>query len=191
MNQLHKFTICALAFFFTVSAQAQLSIKETERLAATVRMQYEEWGIEGAKVYQTSSHWTLVSIVTVTSNQKTSQQNRLAQIKASRVAIEFLKGSTNRSISVYDAFSTEGNSLTGRNQTGVNQKNQEIASSTSTSANEQTTNVESETMSDKVVQSAIDNIDGLQPLLKFAGEDGEIVYAYYMVISKHKAKKKR
>ena len=191
MHKYLKTIVCALAMLTTVSAQAQLTDKETTVLASRVRTQYEEFGIEGAKVFQTPKHWTLVSIVTVTSDLKTSQQNRQAQIKAARTAIEFLKGATNKSISIYDATSSDSNTLSERNQSGVNQRDQEISSSTSTNASEHSTNVEQEIMSDKIAQSAIENIDGLQPLLKFKGGDGEMVYAYFMVISKHKAKKKR
>lgn len=191
MHKIVKFILLILVSLSATQVFAQLTDAETEFLATKVRENYEEYGIDGAKVYQTPKHWTLVSVVTVTSDMKTSQQSRQAQVKATRTAAEFLKGAANRSISVYDAYSTDETSLTEQQSSGVQQKNQDISSGTSTNASEKTAKSEQETMSDKIVQTAKGKIDGMQPLLKFKGEDGEIVYAYYIVISKQKAKKKR
>lgn len=173
------------------NAFAQLTDKETSLLASKVKTNYTEYGIEGAKVYQTRRHWTLVSIITVANDMKSPQQSRMAQIKATRTAAEFLRGATNASITVYEAFSDEATSLTEQSNSSVLQENQTVGSSTSTGANEHSLRAEKENMSDKIVQSSLANIDNMQPLLKFDGGDGETVYAYYMVISKHTAKQKR
>lgn len=174
-----------------LSVHAQLSDAEETKLAEKVKTNYEEFGIEGSKVYQTSKHWVLVTVVTVTSDMKISQQNRQAQMKASRAAVEYLKGAKNNSISVYDAYSEDKTSLTERNNSDVKQKDMTINSTTSTGANESSVKSEQETMSDKIVQSSIAKIDGLQTLLKMKGEEGETAYAYYMILSKHTAKKKK
>ena len=191
MIKSYRYITFVLAFLCISGAFAQLTDAETKLLATKVGMNYEEFGIEGAKVYQTPKHWTLVSIVTVTSDMNASQLNRQAQMKATRAAAEFLKGATNKSISIYDAYSNGETSFTEQNNSSVLYDENIISSNTSTGANEQTAHTETETMTDKIVQSSLAKIDGMQPLLKFNGDDGEIIYAYYMVIRKHKAKQKR
>ncbi|MBP5643756.1 MAG: hypothetical protein J6X10_05965 [Bacteroidales bacterium] len=186
-----RLILLLIAVILTLTGRAQLSDAETAHLAKRVRANYEEFGIDGAKIYQTRKHWVLVSVVTVTSDMRPAQLARLAQVKATRTAVEFLEGVTNTSITVYDASSNEGTSLTERNSgSDVNLKDQTISASTTISANEQSIYAEHETLSDKIAQSSIAHIDGLQTLLKITGTDGELVYAYYMVISKQKAKKK-
>ncbi len=174
-----------------IRANAQLSDKEIDILAQKVRMNYDLLGLsDGARVYQTPKHWALVSLVTVSSEFKPSQQNRQAQVEVTRTAIEFLKGASNKSISVYDASSTEGHVLVDEANSHVNQNGPYINSGVSTNLDEKTISTDSETISDKIVQSSLENMDRLQPLIKFKGEEG-IVYAYFMVIGKHTAKKKK
>ena len=181
----------ALTLLMAVSANAQLSDKDMERLKDKVRTDLEMDEIsDGARVYQTSKYWVLVSFATVSSNFKPAQQNRQAQVMASRNAIEFLEGTKNKSTSVYDAYTNEGHSLSEQQGTHVNEQNQTIESGIFSNAKENTQSVEKETMSDKIVQESIKRIDGLQPLLKYKGEEGN-VFAYFMVLSKHTAKKKR
>ena len=120
---------------------------------------------DGARVYQTAKHWALVSLATVSSDFKPSTQNRQAQIIAVRNAIEFLRGAKNESVSIYDAYSISNSNLTTQQGLNVTQQNQDIDSGISTSETELSQNIDTETMSSKVIQSAIDNIDGLQPLL--------------------------
>lgn len=181
----------ALTLLMAVSANAQLSDKDMERLKDKVRtdLEMDEIG-DGARVYQTSKHWVLVSFATVSSNFRPAQQNRQAQVIASRNAIEFLEGTKNKSTSVYDAYTNKGHSLLEQQGTHVNEQNETIESGTFSNVKEDTQSVEKETISDKIVQESIKRIDGLQPLLKYKGEEGN-VFAYFMVLSKHTAKKKR
>lgn len=191
MKYLLRTITLALTLLMVVSANAQLSDKDMERLKNKVRtdLEMDEIG-DGARVYQVSKHWVLVSFATISSNFKPAQQNRQAQVIASRNAIEFLEGTKNKSTSVYDAYTNEGHSLSEQQGTHVNEQNQKIETGTFSNAKENTQSVEKETMSDKIVQESIKRIDGLQPLLKYKGEEGN-VFAYFMVLSKHTAKKKR
>ena len=180
-----------LALFSVVNANAQLSDKEFKTLKSKVRTDAKLDGItDGARIYKTSRHWTLVSFATVSSNFKPAQQNRQAQLLASRNAIEWLKGTQNASISVYDAYSNDSHDITEQQGSDVTQENQSIASATSINVRENSQLVEKVTFSDNIVQDARENIDGLQPLFKYNGDDG-ICYVYFMVISKQLAKKKR
>ena len=180
-----------LTLFVVVNVNAQLSDKELESLKNKVMtdIEMDEIG-DGARVYQTSKHWTLVSFATVSSGFKPSQQNRQAQIMASRNAIEFLKGAKNKATSVYDAYSEKSETLTEKKGSGISQEDQEISSNTTSNINENSQSVEKETMSERIVQQSIRSIDGLQPLFRHKGDEG-VVYVYYMVISKQSAKKKR
>ena len=191
MKSLVRTISLALTLFFAINANAQLSDIEMESLKSKVRtdLEMDEIG-DGARVYQTSKHWVLVSFATVSSNFRPAQQNRQAQVVTSRNAIEFLEGAKNKSTSVYDAYTNESHALSEQQGTRVEQEIQEIASETSSNTREISQNVETETMSEKIVQESIKKIDGLQPLLKYKGEEGTVI-AYFMIISKKSAKKKR
>jgi len=192
MNYCIKTIITCLALLLPIGAIAQLSEEEKLILAQKVRTNYELSGIDGTQIYQTPNHWTLVTLVSVSPDQKAAQQSRQAQVKATRAAVEFLKGTVNSSVTVYDAFSNDETSMTENQGTSTSMDNQTIGSKTTSSVNEQTVKSEKETMSDKIVQSAIDKIDGMQALIKFEDkEEGVNLFAYYIVITKHKAKKKR
>lgn len=191
MRLLTRTISLALTLLLAINASAQLSDKEMESLKSKVRadLEMDEIG-DGARVYQTSKHWVLVSFATISSNFKPALQNRQAQVVASRNAIEFLEGARNRSTTVYDAYTSDVNAVSTRQGTRVEQDIQEIASETSSNVSENSQTVEKETMSEKIVQESIKRIDGLQPLLKYKGAEGT-VFAYFMIISKQSAKKKR
>jgi hypothetical protein len=191
MKTLLRTMSLTLVLFSFISASAQLSDREMERLKEKVRndLKMDEIG-DGARVYRTSRHWVLVSFATISSNFKPAQQNRQAQMIASRNAVEFLQGTMNKSTSVYDAYSVDSHSLSEQQGSKVEQENREVDSGTASDIKENSQSVEKEVISDKVVQEAVKNIDGLQPLFKYKGDEG-IVYTYYMIISKQSAKKKR
>ena len=164
MKHNSKFLILLLALFSSLQVRAQLADEEKDFLANRVRDNYEVFGITGAQVYRTQKHWTLVCIVTSAKLNKAKFNERQAQMDASRLAQEFLSGATNQSTSIYDAYSKEGGG----------------------EVDEETT------MSDKIIQSSRSDLSaiGLQPICRFKSEEGETIFAYYIVICKQKAKRK-
>ena len=161
-----KFSILLLlTLFSSIQVKAQLADEEKAFLANRVMDNYLAFGITGAQVYRTQKHWTLVCIVKSAKLKNAKFNDRQAQIEASRLAQEFLSGATNQSTSIYDAYSKEGGGRV-----------------------EETT-----MMSDKIIQSSKSDFStiGLQPICRFKSEeDGETIYAYYIVICKQKAKRK-
>lgn len=81
MKTLLRTMSLTLVLFSFISASAQLSDREMERLKEKVRndLKMDEIG-DGARVYRTSRHWVLVSFATISSNFKPAQQNRQAQM---------------------------------------------------------------------------------------------------------------
>lgn len=189
MKSIIRFVVVGFALLLCGQANAQLSDKELDFLAQKVKRNYAEYGIDGTQVYQTSRNRVLVSIALVSSDMKPAMQNRQAQVKATRSAVEFLNGAINQSINVYEAFSDERSSLSESEGSHVNQTGQSVNSGTAVNASESSLKSDRETMSDKVVQSSLAQIDGMQPLFKMNTDEG-IVYAYYIIISKKTAKKK-
>ncbi len=185
-NLLFLFTL-----FCSIQSWAQLSDREIETLAERVRNNYEMMGVaDGVRVYQTSRHRVLVCLSTIDSDMKLSEKNRQAELKATRAAREFLKGAKNKSITIYNAYSEKVETLHDSKGNSVNEGLGTIDSNTNSSINELSTSVEKETMSDKIIQESGAKLDGIQILMKFTGEDGETIYAHYLLISKKSAKKK-
>ncbi len=175
----------------SIQTWAQLSDKEIETLTERVRDRYDMMGFgDGAQVYQTSNNRVLVCFATVDSDLKPSQRNRQATMRATRAAVEFLKGAKNKSISINDAYSEKSEIMTEAKGNSVNEGLTTIDSKTSTNMAEQSSSVEKETLSEKIVQKSMAKIDSMQPLMKFNGEDGETIYAFYLLLSKKTAKKK-
>ena len=154
MKKLLSLITCII---LSLPSWAQLSESDLNKLAATVRSNYELRQIEGASLYKTSSGYQVLVTITSTSAAKSvDEQNRDAQMKATRLASEFLSGAVNSTVSIFSSQSTNNSSK--------------------------------EELSDKIVQSSLAQVKNLQPLFKTQGNDGEIVYAYYLVISQTAAK---
>lgn len=102
-----------LSFFLMscISLMAQLSQKEKTNLINTVIANYSITQIDGVSLYQTKSGYqVLVTVASVSANRRIEDQNREAQIKATRLASEYLSGATNRSITIYDSQSSSNSS---------------------------------------------------------------------------------
>ena len=93
--------------FIPLATHAQiLDEKQEEQLTNTIRRDYMKTQAEGVKVYKLSKKKHILSVcVIVNYNQNISQQNRVGQMKAARLASEFLNGTMNKSVSVYETNS--------------------------------------------------------------------------------------
>lgn len=63
-----------------------------------------------------------------------------------------------------------------------------VNSSVSIFDSQSSANSSKEVMTDKIVQSSLAQVKAMQPLFKMAGDDGQTVFAYFLVISKTAAK---
>lgn len=177
------FLLLLLAVGFNAIGFAQLSEKNKQTLTEAVKMAYQLNGMEGTQVYKVGVHRVIVSVVEVQEKLGSTQQSRIAQMKASRAAAEFLVGTKNRAVSVYDSDSFSDDQYRASTESD---EDHVIAQS----KNEGSSSVSSEHFSDKIIQESLAKIQGMQPLLKFAVGSGKAMYAYYIVIDKRKANKK-
>lgn len=169
---------------------AQLSDDEQRLLALKVRGDYEMLGVTGTRVYRTKSHNVLVVIEEIQSSLNASAQSRTASMKASRDMVEFLKGAKNKSVSVYETSSSESESFEKKQKDETKMEDQLVNSEITSSVRENSSSSTSETLTDKVIQSAMGKVDGMQALMKFSNASGIPVYCYYILLSKSSAKKK-
>lgn len=152
-----KLLLIITSIILSLPSWAQLSESDLNKLAAAVKSNYEKSQIEGSSLYKTSSGYqVLVTITSTSSARSVEDQNREAQMKATRLASEYLSGAVNRAETIHSTQSTNNSSK--------------------------------EELSDKIVQSSLAQVKNLQPLFKIQTDEGEAVFAYYLVISQTAAK---
>lgn len=107
-----KFPTLFVLLMICVSSMAQLSQKEKTYLINTVKENYNLTEIDGSSLYKTKSGYrVLVTVVSLSSSlYGIEEQNREAQIRATRLASEFLNGATNQSITIYDSNNSSNSS---------------------------------------------------------------------------------
>lgn len=170
--------------FIPLATHAQiLDEKQEEQLTNTIRRDYMKTQAEGVKVFKLSKKKHILSVcVIVNSNQNISQQNRVGQMKAARLASEFLNGTMNKSVSVYETNSETSSDFSKKQEDNTNSMNSGIGSEQNRNVNETEKESSSETFSDKIVQSAIHAAagKGMEKLSTFRGPDDEKVFVYYL-----------
>lgn len=171
-----------LVGFIPFATHAQvLDDKQTEQLVNSIKRDYMKTQAEGAKVYKLSKKKHVLSVcVTVNSSQNISQQNRVGQMKAARLASEFIDGAKNKSISVYETNSETSSDFYKNQANKTNSMDSDIASKQNYNVNETENESNSDFFSDKIVQSAIHAAagKGMEKLSTFRGPDDEKVFVY-------------
>lgn len=160
-----------------------LDEKQEANLTNAITRDYMKTQTEGVKVYKLSKKNHILSVcVIVNSNQNISQQNRVGQMKAARLASEFLNGATNKSISVYDTNSETASDFSKKQEDKTSSANAGISSEQERNVKETEQESSSETFSDKIIQSAIHAAagKGMMKLASFRGPDEEKVFVYYL-----------
>ena len=134
---------------------------------------------EGASVHKTSEGNALVAIVSV---KKSPSMQRVAQVKAARVAGEYLKGSINKSVTVYENIENE--SYTFSDEANEDSKTQNATSSSTIEQNvsDKTEKTSEVNFSDKIIQSSLTRVNHMEPLTRFIGEDGSQLFAFYIIL---------
>lgn len=179
-----KYKLLFLLLFTSLFCFAQLSDKHLEQLTLSVKQKYWNSQMEGCYVCKVGKTRILVINTIVQSQQNISQQNRVAQMKASRLASEFLNGASNKSVSVYDTGSSTVSTFVNDASSTQSTENNYSSSKISEDTKEKETKEEHETFDDKVIQSALHQASGkgLQKLTSFRGPDEEKVFTYYIVM---------
>lgn len=188
-NLLSKFVLISFLFLST-NVFAQLTEQERQSLAFSVRNDYIVYGIDGTRIYKTDKNYVLVAAEAMQSTLKSSEQSRVASMKARRDMTEFLKGAKTKSVSIFDSDSDESDSFAKFQSDDAMMEGQMVGSVVSSSVKENTRSFTEESLDEKIVQKAVSKIDGVESLMKFVGNEGETVYCYYIILSRSKAKKK-
>lgn len=191
MNRIcFKIIVSFLISLLPIFSFAQLSSTERMSLAYTVQSDYGFYGMEGTQIYNTGKNWVLVAIEVVQSQMGTTAQSRTATMKATRDMAEFLQGASTTTISIYDTRSEDMTSFEKNNKDNTSVQGSVLETDISRSVNEVERTFSTEVLDEKTIQKVSAHVDGMQALQKFSGPNGEIVYTYYLVITKAKSKKK-
>ena len=177
-------TICFVSLFLCGTMHAgskPLSEKDRQKLADIARRQYEQTMMYGASMYKFKGRNILLVIVDV---KKSTNAQRVGQVKASRLAGEFLQDATNKSITVYDV--REGNAYSFQDEGSERSTTSGILSSgnISQSTEDFTTTATHETFSDRIIQSSITRVGHIEPLCRIGTEDNDITFAYFMIVER-------
>ena len=172
--------LCMSAIGVAMAAKPY-SEKEKIKLADIARQRYNETRMDGASIYRYKGRNVLIVITEV---KKSPNSQRVGQVKASRLAGEFLQGATNKSLTVYEV--SEGNSYsfqdegTEKSSTSGNLSGESITQTTG----DFTTTETHETFSDKIIQSSITQVGHIEPLCTINATGGYITFAYFMILNK-------
>lgn len=171
--------LAVVTFFVSVSiscfAAKPLDPKDKAKLTEMVKTQYQASGMEGSTVYKFKGRMILVTIVGV---KQSPNAQRVAQVKASRSAGEYLQSSTNKSVSVYEVVDKESYAMTDNSGIASNAATSEITQSTSDNTAVET----EEIFTDKMVQSSMSMVNHIEPLSKIGLEGNQVIFAYYMIV---------
>lgn len=181
MKYIISFLICI--FMYTNSFSQVISEKNKIKFRNKVVSEYVENGVTGCNVYKTSNGIVLVSVIKIANNRNPEYIDRIANMKASRSVVEFLRGARNQSYSVYNVEDSESSLYTEDSNGDNNIDNSDIGSSTSTNMNENSHNSDSYTFTDEIIQSSIGEVRNLSMLKKIT-ERNTNVYFYYIKLKR-------
>lgn len=181
MKYILSFLICI--FMCTNSFSQVISEKNKDKLRNKVVTEYVDNGVTGCNIYKTSNGNVLVTVIKIANNRNPEYIDRIANMKASRSVVEFLKGAMNRSYSVCNVEDSESNLYTENSGGNNDLDNSDISASTSTNMNENSHNSDSYTFTDEIIQSSIGEVRNLSMLKKIT-ERNTNVYIYYIKLKK-------
>lgn len=156
-----------------------LSDKQRGQLIAVVKKQYHETMMEGTTIHRLKRKNIVVTIVGV---KKTPNSQRVAQVKATRNAGEFLQGAVNHSVTVYETIDNSAYSIADVSAGGGMTENSTTSSAIEQNSTDMTCNVMEERFSDKSIQSSLTKVKQMQPLCKIYGDPSQEVYAFYIIL---------
>lgn len=173
--------MCAVCSIAVCAKSKPLSEKDRTKFAEIARSHYAATMMDGASVYRFKGREILLVIVEV---KKSSNAQRVGQVKASRAAGEFLQSATNKSVTVYAV--SEGNSYSFKD------KGEENSSTFGTNVSDRITQGTSdlktteteETFSDKIVQNSLTRVGHIEPLCRLGADGGNVMFAYFMILEK-------
>ena len=161
-----------------INAQS-LSTEALTALANSVKQHYAFTMAEGASVHKIHEGNVLVAVVSI---KKSQNMHRVAQVKAARIAGEYLEGSMNKSVTVYETIEKDSYSLNDESKE-INANQNSLASTTiDQNVSDKTERVTEENFSDKIIQSSLTRVNHMEPLTRFIGEKGSQLFAFYIIL---------
>lgn len=161
-----------------INAQS-LSTEALTALANSVKQHYAFTMAEGASVHKIHEGNVLVAVVSI---KKSQNMHRVAQVKAARIAGEYLEGSMNKSVTVYETIEKDSYSLNDESKE-INANQNSLASTTiDQNVSDKTERVTEENFSDKIIQSSLTRVNHMEPLTHFIGEEGSQLFAFYIIL---------
>lgn len=158
-----------------------LTEKDRLKLAEVARTHYDMIMMEGASIIKFKGRDILLVIVDV---KKTPNSQRVAQVKASRMAGEFLKEATNKSVTVYSLLDDNSYSLKDKSEELGSTSGSIIDDNISQTTKDMTTTSTEEYFSDKIIQSSNSRVKHIEPLCRISDNASNITFAYFLVIEK-------
>ncbi len=147
-----------------------LSEKDRLKLADIARNNYAVTAMDGASVYRFKGEDILLVTVEV---KKSPNAQRIGQVKASRLAGEFLQTAQNKSVTVYEVSDLNSYSLEDKG---------EVSGRVSQQTSDQSTMSTEENFSDKIIQSSITRVGHIEPLCRVGVQGNNIVFSYFLII---------
>ena len=164
-------------------ANAQLKDNTKTKLRSKVITEYMDTRTDGCSIYKTSKGYVLVSTVSIKKRASIEVTQRIAQVKATRQASEFLIGAKNKSITTYVLTDYDTHAFDENQNDDNDISNITIDASTASFMSENTNQIEECSFDDKIIQSSIGEIRRLQSLTCIPF-DTYNVYSYFMLIKK-------
>lgn len=158
-----------------------LSDKEKQSLCNIVKAGYEATQMEGSSLRKFKGKKILISIVAV---KKSASTQRVAQVKAARSAGEFLQGAVNKSVTVYETLESDTYAIDENNREQGDTHNARSEYNITQQTSDHSAKTTEERITDKVVQSALTQVNHIEPLCAISGNGAQQVFAYYMILEK-------
>ena len=162
-----------------ILAAKPLSEKDRAKLAEVARNQYNLSMMDGASVYRFKGRDILLVITEV---KKSPNAQRVGQVKASRLAGEFLQSATNRSVTVYEVSDGSSYDFSDKASENTTTQGSVTGDRISQSTSDITTTTTEETFSDKIIQSSITQVGHIEPLCRIGADGINMIMAYFLVI---------
>lgn len=171
--------ILLFAIAFPVFAAKPLKDKDRQRLIEVVKQRYNETMMQGAEVIKIGGKNVLVAVVGA---KKGPSSQRVAQVKAARAAGEYLQAASNKSVTVYEVTDNQSYKLSDKASESGSTHNSATSSNISQKTDDASTIETSEKFTDRMIQTSFTQVNHIEPLCNLGAADGEIVYAYYIII---------
>lgn len=173
--------LCAICGMTAYAGSKPLSDKDRTKLAAIARNHYAATMMDGASVYRFKGRDILLVIVEV---KKSTNSQRVGQVKASRAAGEFLQSATNKSVTVYEVSDGSSYSLKDTGEEHGSSSGSTVGNKISQETSDMTATATEEQFSDKIVQSSMTRVRHIEPLCRLGAEGNNVIFAYFLILEK-------